>query len=331
MMRLPSISSLTPDLNGWSFYLCTQKELRTGRGGEFLSLTLQDATGRLQARVFDDVARMKEEFDAGEFVKAQGRTSLYNGRLQMVVERIRRVHREQDRESGFREEECVPSAPRDLDEMWAELQALVGRIGNTHVRALVERVVAEQEAKLRVWPAAQVVHHAYRGGFLEHILQIARVSGMLADAYGANRDVVLAGAILHDIGKLEELKYDQATSYSRDGNLLGHISLGWALVRDAARAIPGFPDGLLTEIAHLVLSHHGALELGSPVEPMTVEAFILAMADDLDAKIHQVRSAIAEDQGEGEFTNYQQRLGRVLYKGAGIRDPGPGTRAKESA
>ncbi len=324
MNRLPPIVSLTPDLAGWSFYLCTQKELRTGRGGEFISLMLQDATGRLQARVFDDVARMKGEFDAGEFVKAQGRTNLFNGRMQMVVERIRRVHREQDREAGFREEDCVASAPRDLDEMWAELQSVIAGVGDAHIRALVERIVTEQEAKLRVWPAAQVVHHAYRGGFLEHILQIARAAASLAGIYGANRDVVIAGALLHDIGKLEELEYDLATTYSRDGNLLGHISLGWAMVRDAARAIPGFPDGLLAEVAHIVLSHHGSQELGSPVAPMTVEAFILAMADDLDAKIHQVRAAIAEDQGEGEFTPYQQRLGRVLYKGTGDRGPGTG-------
>lgn len=324
MTRLPPIASLTPDQNGWSFYLCTHKEIRTGRGGEFISLTLQDATGRLQGRVFDDVARTKDEFDAGEFVKVQGRSNLFNGRLQLVVERIRRVHREQDRADGFREEECVPSAPRDLDEMWAELQGLVARIGHPHVHALVERMVTEHEAKLRVWPAAQVVHHAYRGGFLEHVLQIARVSESLADAYGADRDVVIAGAILHDIGKLEELTYDLATTYSREGNLLGHISLGWAMVRDAARAIPGFPDALLAEIAHIVLSHHGSTELGSPVAPMTVEAFILSMADDLDAKIHQVRAAIAEDQGDGEFTQYQQRLGRVLYKGSGTGDRGPG-------
>ncbi|MEW5984952.1 MAG: HD domain-containing protein [Acidobacteriota bacterium] len=297
-----------------------------GRGGEFLSLTLQDATGRLQARVFDDVQRMKEEFDAGEFVKVQGRTNLFNGRLQIVVERIRRVHREQDRASGFREEECVASAPRDLDEMWAELQQVVARIGHTQVRALVEKIVAEQEEKLRVWPAAQVVHHAYRGGFLEHILQMVRVSELLGEAYRADRDIVIAGAILHDIGKLEELHYDLATSYSREGNLLGHITLGWGIVRDAARTIPGFPEDLLAHIQHIVLSHHGSTELGSPVEPMTVEAFILSMADDLDSKIHQVRAAITEDQGEGEFTQYQPRLGRVLYKGPGVgsRESGVG-------
>jgi 3'-5' exoribonuclease len=141
------------------------------------------------------------------------------------------------------------------------------------------------------------------------------VATALADAYQANRDVVIAGALLHDIGKLQELTYETATSYSREGNLLGHISLGLIMVRDASRAIPDFPPELLAQIEHIVLSHHGSMDFGSPVEPMTVEAFILSMADDLDAKINQVRQAITDDTGEGEFTAYHPRIGRVLYKG----------------
>ena len=315
MNQFPSLRKLAADVTGWGFYLCTNKELRPGRNGEFLSLMLQDATGRIAGRVFDDVEHLKQEFDAGEFVKVQGRTSTYNGRMQLVVDRIRRVMPEQDRAAGFKEEECVPSAPRPIEEMWAELEAAILGLGNPFVRALVERIVGENEAQLRIWPAAQTVHHAYRGGFLEHILQIARVASMLAQAYRADADIVLAGAVLHDIGKLQELNYDNATAYSREGYMLGHISLGMVMVRDAARAIPEFPQPLLTEIEHIVLSHHGSMEYGSPVEPMTVEAFILSMADDLDAKIHQVRSAVADDLGDGEFTGFHQRFGHVLYKG----------------
>lgn len=315
MTHLPPIRKLTADMSGWLFCLCAAKEQRPGKAGDFLSLTLQDATGRITARVFEDVERLKGEFDAGEFVKVQGRTNLYNGRLQFIVDRIRRVHPDQDRAAGFREEDLVASAPRGLDEMWAELLAVVAGVGDPFVRTLLERIVSANEPRLRVWPAAQLVHHAYRGGFLEHILQIARVATSLADAYQANRDIVIAGALLHDIGKLQELNYETATSYSREGNLLGHISLGLVMVRDAGRAIPDFPPALLTQIEHIVLSHHGSMDFGSPVEPMTVEAFILSMADDLDAKVNQVRQAINEDTGEGEFTAYHSRLGRVFYKG----------------
>lgn len=314
-MRLPPIRQLTPDAAGVGFYLCQQKEIRSGRNGEFLSLTLLDATGRIAARVFDDVDRMRGEFDEGEFVKVKARANTYNGRLQLVVENIRRVNPAQDRALGFREEDCVPSAPRPIDEMWADLQALVAGVSDPHLQQLLRCIVAQHEATLRVWPAAQVVHHAYRGGYLEHALKIAGVGAMLARAYDANPDLVVAGAVLHDIGKLQELAYDGATSYSREGRLVGHITLGAIMVREAARAIDGFPPGLLTEIEHLIVSHHGSKDLGSPVEPMTVEAFILAMADDLDAKIHQVRQAMAEDANEGEFTAYHHRLGRVLWKG----------------
>jgi 3'-5' exoribonuclease len=144
---------------------------------------------------------------------------------------------------------------------------------------------------------------------------MAAVGDMLARAYHADADLVLAGALLHDIGKLQELDYDLATSYSREGRLIGHIMLGSALVGEAAAAVEGFPPELLTRIQHLILSHHGRLEFGSPVAPMTVEAFILSFVDDLDAKINMVRQAIRDDTGDGEFTAYHSKLERVLWKG----------------
>jgi 3'-5' exoribonuclease len=182
------------------------------------------------------------------------------------------------------------------------------------VRELLERTIAQHGEKLRVWPAALTVHHAYRSGFLEHILSVARSALVLGTSYGANQDLLTAGALLHDIGKLEELDYDRATSYTRDGNLVGHVTLGAIMVRSLMASIPGFPDVLRTQIEHLIVSHHGRKELGAPVEPMTIEAMILSAADDLDAKINQVRQALAEE-GEGEFTPYHSRLGRVLWRG----------------
>ena len=182
------------------------------------------------------------------------------------------------------------------------------------VRELLQRITTQHADKLRIWPAAQTVHHAYRSGFLEHILSVARSALTLGAAYGANQDLLTAGALLHDIGKLEELDYDRSTRYSREGNLVGHVTLGTMMVRAAASAIPDFPDILRTQIEHLIVSHHGHKEFGAPVEPMTIEAMILSAADDLDARINQVRQALAED-GEGEFTPYHARLGRVLWRG----------------
>src|SRR5262245_7464584 len=169
--------------------------------------------------------------------------------------------------------------------MWAELQEHVRGVRNDHIRVLLNRIVSDNEAQLRVWPAAQQIHHAYRGGLLEHVVKMADVGRFLARAYNASEDLVLAGVVLHDIGKLQELSYEGgAGSYTRDGNLVGHIALGLMMVRETCQGIANFPIELRSQIEHLIASHHGIREHGSPVEPKTIEAFILAAIDDLDAR-----------------------------------------------
>lgn len=306
---------LTPDVDGWGFFLCTYKDVRQGRGGDlFISLSLQDRTGLLRGRIVNEAAQLREEFDSGDFVKVQGHTGLFNGRMQLLIDKIRRVNPDRDKGQGFREEDCVLCAPRTVDEMWSELEQLIMHVRDPFVRELLQRLTAQHAEKLRIWPAAQTVHHAYRSGFLEHILAVARSALTLGAAYGANQDLLTAGALLHDIGKLEELEYDRSTSYTRDGNLVGHVTLGTMMVRAATAAIPEFPEVLRAQIEHLIVSHHGHKEFGAPVEPMTIEALILSAADDLDAKINQVRQALSED-GEGEFSAYHSRLGRVFWRG----------------
>ncbi|HYB97095.1 MAG TPA: HD domain-containing protein [Vicinamibacterales bacterium] len=317
MNRLPKLSALAVEDSGYGFFLCTYKELRAGRSGsEFLFLSLQDSSAQVVAKLMTDVDRYKHEFDAGEFVRVEGRGSLYNGQLQLMLSTVRRVNPAQDRLEGFREEDAVLSAPRPIEDMWEELQQVLRSIKNDHVRVLLNRIVADHEHQLRIWPAAQQIHHAYRGGFLEHITKMAEVGAFVARAYGADQDLVLAGVILHDIGKLQELAYEGGQgSYTRDGNLVGHIALGIVMVREAINGISGFPDDLRSQIEHLIASHHGVREYGSPVEPRTIEAFILASIDELDAKLNQVRRAITDDPSDEEFTAWNKRLGRVLYKG----------------
>jgi 3'-5' exoribonuclease len=315
-VRLPRNVKLDPDRTGWNFYLCVRKDLRIGKGGEYLALVLQDASGQLAGRVFENVERLKDEFETGEFLRVEGRSGIHNGELQLVITSLRRVHAAQDEAQGFREEDCVPSAPRPIGDMWSELQTLVAGVAEGPLRVFLHRLLADHEAALREWPAAQQIHHAYRGGLLEHVLTMARTGTALARIYGAREDVVLAGAIVHDIGKLQELAYDSgAISYTRDGNLVGHIALGLVLVRDTARGIAGFPDDLRAELEHLVLSHHGSRDRGSPVEPKSVEAFILAAVDELDARLHQVRQALQDEGADPAFTPWHKRLGRVLYRG----------------
>jgi 3'-5' exoribonuclease len=198
--------------------------------------------------------------------------------------------------------------------MWAELIGRIDSVSDAALRALLRSIVDQHAEKLRVWPAARTVHHAYRSGLLEHILKIMEVSLFLAGQYGAKRDLLIAGALLHDIGKLRELSYDLTTDYTVEGNLVGHIVIGVGMLKDAAANFPEVAPETILEIEHLILSHHGELELGSPVTPMTVEAFLLATVDNLDATLHQIRRAIAEDDSAGPFTAWNKRLERALLK-----------------
>jgi 3'-5' exoribonuclease len=314
MPRLPRVTELEASSAGWGFFLCARKEVRNGRGGEYLALVLQDASGEIRAKVFQDVEIAKQEFEAGEFVKVQGKGNAFNQQLELILDKIRRVMPGKDAAEGFKEEDCIRCAPRPVDEMWHELLGRIAEVQNPHLRELLSALAARYADRLRIWPAARQIHHAYRSGLLEHILKIIEVGTFLAERYGARRDLLVAGAVLHDIGKLQELSYDFATDYTVEGNLVGHIAIGVGMLRDLIRERPEFPAGLAMELEHLVLSHHGAKDLGSPVEPMTIEAFLLAAADDLDAKIHQIRRHLAEDDTDGPFTSFHRRFERVFLK-----------------
>jgi 3'-5' exoribonuclease len=316
MARLQNARNIDGSSTGTGYFLCARKERRTGRTGPFLVLVLQDATGEIDAKVFQDVEAASQEFEAGEFVAVQGKGNVFNGRTELVVDRIRRVI-PGDVALGFREEDCIPCSPRAIPEMWSELEQRIGSVESVPLRNLLSAMVEKHADKLRVWPAARQVHHAYRSGLLEHVLQIMAVGVFLADMYKLRRDLVIAGALLHDIGKLEELTYNVAIDYSVQGNLVGHIVIGAGMLREALREHPDVPVEMALELEHLILSHHGAKELGSPVVPMTPEAFVLAAADDLDAKMQQLQKHLATDTAPGRFTSYHRYLERVLLK----RDP----------
>lgn len=315
IFRLPPIAEIDGSASGWGFFLCAEKDLRpTKNGGSYLSLMLQDATGEIAAKVFDGAESLSTQFNKGDFVKIQARGNVFKQQVELVLENIRRVSPAKDAADGFREEDCIPSSPRPLEEMWQELQGRIAEVRRPELRALLERISAAHGDRLRIWPAAVTVHHAYRGGLLEHLLKIIEVGTFIAEAYRADRDMIIAGAVLHDLGKTEELTYEGATGYSVAGNLVGHIAIGFGMLRDAIRQDPSFPDDLRLALEHIVLSHHGARENGSPVLPLTLEAFIFASVDDLDAKMFQFHKLIAEDDGEGPFTQYSKRLDRMLFK-----------------
>ena len=204
---------------------------------------LQDISGRDPSEGLSGRGLAKLEFDAGEFVKAQGRSNLYQGRTEIILDKIRRVMPDRDAADGFREEECIRCAPRPVDEMWAEL---MGRLDSVHepiLRSLLLAMVARHADRLRIWPAARTGPSRVPKRLLEHILKIMEVSLFLAEQYRRRRDLLIAGALLHDIGKLQELSYETATDYTLEGNLVGHIVIGVGMLRDAVRELAEVPDG----------------------------------------------------------------------------------------
>jgi 3'-5' exoribonuclease len=202
--------------------------------------------------------------------------------------------------------------------MWAELQILIAGISNPYLRRLLEIMFSDERiaARYKIAPAAKVVHHAYLSGLLEHVLSICQLARLTAPHYpGTDIDLLLAGAMLHDIGKIEELTYDRGFGYSSDGQLLGHITIGVRLVEDKLRQIPDFPPKLRSLLEHMILSHHGELEFGSPKAPMFPEALLLHHLDNLDSKMECMRAAVEKDrQVEGCWTTYNSALDRVVLK-----------------
>lgn len=294
------------------FFAAAAKQVRSGRdGGRYLALTLADRTGQLDARMWE--ISDAGEFEPGDVVKVRGQVCRYNEKLQIKVDRIRRAEAGEYELSDF-----VPQSERDIPEMWAELEGWVASFRDPDLKALLEAFFQDEAlAKaFREAPAARGMHHAWIGGLLEHVLSLVALADMVARHYPhVNRDLLLTGVMLHDIGKLRELEWGTSFDYTIEGQLLGHITIGIGMIEAKVAAIPGFPNEKRLLVEHLVLSHHGKYEFGSPKLPMTPEAILLHYLDDLDAKMQTVRGELtrAEANGRGgEMTDWVRSLERPL-------------------
>jgi len=306
-----------------SYFVVAALQVRAKKTGEpFLQLTLADRTGQIEAKMWDNVenslwqdgSKTKRKFEAGDCVKVGGQVNKFNDRFQIVVGQIRPAT---DAEKD--PTDMLPASSRDVGEMWAELQQRVSTVKDPHLRQLLESflndpALAEQ---LRHAPAAKMLHHAWIGGLLEHILSLmALADGVLPHYPQVNRDLVLTGVMLHDIGKVSELTYDNCFGYSLEGQMLGHITIGLGMARDRMAAIPVFPPKLRMLVEHLIISHHGSYEFGSPKLPMTPEAVMLSMLDDLDAKMQLMQSEFRRQQIAGhdgaQMTDWVRAMERPL-------------------
>ena len=305
-------------------FLVKRKAQRSTRTGDpYLEILLADRTGTLSARAWSEATqRYASQFDEGEFVFVEGRSETYRGNLQLIVESIRRTtdaEREAGQIPGFDPALLVPSTEKDVDEMWKDLQALAGVIEPESLRQLATDLLTKHEAKFKEFPAAASKHHAYLGGLLEHTLEVARSVATYVEQnpdFGLHRGLAVAGAILHDIGKVVEFENPIAVNYTLKGQLLGHLLLGRDMVREAATQLswpdPNMPDAL----EHILISHHGELEYAAAMVPKSLEAIAVYYFDNLSAKLNMIRTFIAADNEPGDFTGWEPNLGRRFFKGA---------------
>jgi len=288
------------------FFLVLLKQQRTTKSNKpYLSLILGDKTGQLEGRVWEPSdPRIAKEFERGDIVKARGSASRFDDRLQMKIDQLRLA---QPGEAD--KADLLPSTTYDVAALWRQLLGFVESFTNPDLKLLLTTLLDDPvlAAAYREAPAAKQLHHAWLGGLLEHVVSLCTLAERVAAHYPLlDRDLLLTGVILHDIGKLRELSWEIGFEYTVEGMLLGHIQMGTALTERTIDSLPGFPPRLKTLVLHMILSHHGKLEFGSPKLPMIPEALVLSFLDDLDAKMQAMTSefdkCIREGKGPDELT-----------------------------
>lgn len=307
-----------------SFFAVAYRQDRQQKNGtSFCTLRLSDRTGQCEAVIWDDAKPQVGSFAVGEVVKIEFDVSSYSGRTQLVVKRLRRAEPHEYLLADFQ-----PHTRHEIDTLWSRLVSSVDSFTDTHLQRLLRSFLDDPEIaeRLRVAPAAKQLHHAWIGGLLEHIVSLLELCDRVCPQYPhVHRDLVLSAAVLHDIGKIEELNWQLNFDYTLEGQMLGHITLGIAMIERKAATLPDFPPRLLLMLEHIVLSHHGKYEFGSPKLPMTPEAMLFHQLDDLDAKMFLVRSEVersaAQGKGPGEMTDWVRALERPLLDTQAYLEP----------
>lgn len=312
-------------------FLVRSKEIRTSprTSRSWLQLELGDRTGTISGKMWDGFEPLAAQFDRDDVVKVRARAKLYNEQLELTVEHVSPVG-----ESDYELADFLPHTKQDVEKLYARLNEAVHAAENPWVRTLLVSVVEDASIapKLKRAPAAMTMHHAYIGGLLEHVVSLLDLMRLVASHYPElNRDLLLAGIVLHDIGKIEELSCARGFGYTTEGQLLGHIALGQAIVRRKIESIAEFPRPLATVIEHLILSHHGSLEFGSPKLPLTREAVALHFLDDLDSKMAAIETTMASDAGVGDWTERNPALRRNLLRTSQYLSEPPSETAVKSA
>ena len=299
-----------------SSFVVTSKQVKPKKTGEpYLALTLADRCGQIEAKMWDNVEDALDAFDQDDFLKVKGLLNRYKNRFQLTIHKLRRLG---DAEVDFAD--YLPKTTKSIDELWQTLGEFVASFDDPYLRSVVQAFMSDPliAEAYRNAPAAKTLHHAYIGGLLDHVVSLFRSCDLVCRNYPQiNRDLLLTGAFLHDIGKIYELTYTRSFSYTSRGQLLGHMIIELEMLQAKLAAIPGFPDELKTLLEHLIISHHGQYEFGSPKLPMFPEALMLHYLDDLDSKMESMRAHFErEAETDSNWTSYNASLGRVLLNTA---------------
>src|ERR1700682_1716816 len=321
-MKTSYVTDLLTERNITSFFLVHEKELRNTREGRaYLRLELGDRSGTIEARMWDQFEAAAKDIQRDDFVKVQARVEVYRNKPQLALIQLRLAKSEEIDLADY-----LPHTTADVEKMFAELRGYAESISNSWLKQLVLGIIADPETArcYKRAPAAKVMHHAYLGGLLEHVISLCGMARRVASHYPElDIDLLLSACILHDVGKLEELCYERAIAYTTPGQLLGHIVMELETVTRAIDTIPGLPPPLKVVVQHLLISHHGQYEFGSPKLPMIREAMVFHYLDDLDSKLAAVRVALATASGDEEWSAYSPALGRKFLRLDAFLKPAP--------
>jgi 3'-5' exoribonuclease len=299
-------------------FLVKEKVLAMAKNGKpYMNLRFMDKSGEIEAKIWDNTDLLDKQFAKDDFVQVRGKASVYMNKMQVVVTEIGKIPEEHVRLADF-----LPESPRPNEEMRRELTDVVARLSNPFLRSLMDSFLEDAPFMDHYCtaPAAKAMHHVYLGGLLEHSLSLVKLVHAIVPLYDSiNEELLVVGALLHDVGKIQEMSYDRSFDYTDEGKLLGHITIGVELLSERVRQIEGFPRELSMLLKHMLLSHHGQYEYGSPKRPKTIEATILNYLDDMDSKINGIRAHIAkENVSTSRWTAHHRLYDRYFFKSNGM-------------
>ncbi|MBR3834390.1 MAG: HD domain-containing protein [Lachnospiraceae bacterium] len=284
-------------------YLCkTKVTAQTKAGKNYYSMTLQDKTGTVDAKIWDLNSGIAH-FEPMNYIKIDAQVTSFNGTLQLNVRRVRVAD-----EGEYVMSDYMPCSEKNVEEMYKELTDLIGTVKDSHLKALLNSFFMDDKdfiKRFKMHSAAKSIHHGFMGGLLEHSLSVAKLCNYIAEAYPViKRDLLVTAAIFHDIGKVDELSTFPENDYTDEGQLVGHIVMGAMMLKERIKTIEGFPKVLADELIHCILAHHGELEFGSPKKPGIIEAMALAHADNMDAKLQTFTEIIKSNQDKSGWLGY---------------------------